>query len=157
MYAGTVIEYVDLSEIPVLEAVSTERPFFVAAFSSEKGTERPIVIEGTDFYKMYATPDASQSNGYFIPFEKHGQPLLQAARIIDAGGKLYAKRVVAKDAELANIVVYANVTATKKQKTTKDSNGNDVLWYWSTDVAGSRIEVTESNVEGGNKNLEILE
>lgn len=156
MYAGTIFEYVDLSEIPVLETVSAESPFFVAAFSSEKGTEKPIVIDGADFYKMFATPDASQSNGYFLSFEKHGQPLIQAARIIDSGAKLYAKRVVAKDAELANIVIHASVTATQKQKVVKDTNGNDLLQYWTVDESGKKIETSEATNADGTANEPVM-
>ena len=111
MYAGTIIEYIDNSEIPKIEVdLETSDPFFIAPFSSEKGPEDPIVVAGDDFYKLYVTPDNAQSTGYFIPFAKHGQPLLQAANIIDNGGKLYAKRVVADDATLANIVIYGNVS-----------------------------------------------
>ncbi len=111
MYAGTIIEYIDNSEIPEVEAdLGMSDPFFIAAFSSEKGPEDPIVISGEDFYKLFVTPDNAQESGYFIPFAKHGQPLLQAANIIDNGGKIYAKRVVADDATLANVVIYGSVS-----------------------------------------------
>lgn len=111
MYAGTIIEYIDNSEIPNVEAdLESSDPFFIVAFSSEKGPEDPTVVAGEDFYKLYITPDNAQDSGYFIPFAKHGQPLLQAANIVDNGGKLYAKRVVADDATLANVVIYGSVS-----------------------------------------------
>lgn len=152
MYAGTIIEYVDLSEIPSLGQVTEQKPFFMTAFSSEKGTEDPITIdEAKDFYKMFVTPDASQSTGYNISFEKHGQPLLQAAHIMDSGGKIYCKRVVAEDAELANMTIYANVKAIRKQ----ESIGG-LLQYWSTNVLGEKVKVSDATNSDGEPNEPVM-
>lgn len=138
MYAGTIIEYIDNSEIPNIEVdQESSDPFFIAAFSSEKGPEDPTVIAGDNFYKLYVTPDNSQDTGYFIPFAKHGQPLLQAANIVDNGGKLYAKRIVADDATLANVIISAKVT--------KQSEGVAKVGY------------TYSHLEGAKKLNDVIE
>lgn len=159
MYAGTIIEYVDLSEIPVLETVEERDPFYITVFSSEKGTEDPIIIGGQDFFKMFVTPDPTQPSGYFIPFAKHGQPLLQAANIINAGAKVYAKRVVAEDATLANIVIYANVNSGKVQEEiggvtqyySLDDEGNYVL-----DINGKKIKVSQAHNDSGIPNEPVM-
>lgn len=114
------ITWDDKSAINSLSTISqdeVDRPIFMSVFSSDKGPEEwKTRVFGDDFFTLYgATPS----------FKKHGQPLIQAANVIQAGGYLTCKRVVAKDATLANIGVVANVTTSIIQKT--DSNGN-LLW-----------------------------
>jgi len=67
------------------------------------------------FYKLY---------GKDISFARHGQPLLQAANIVDNGGNLLVKRVVANDSTLANIAVVAKLSKTQVQKT--DAKGRPI-------------------------------
>lgn len=104
MYPDTIFNWHDLSEIGTQEqaVVVDDAPLFMQVFSADKGTEDLVEISGNDFTAMYGT----------MSFSRHGQSAIQAKRIIDAGGRLYAKRVVAKDSTLANVVLCANVTAT---------------------------------------------
>ena len=105
---STTFNWVDLSgqistETPVLEV----RPLFLAASSFDKGPEDMRRVYGDNFYKLY---------GQDISYARHGQPAVQIANIIDAGGEVLIKRVVAPDATLANLIVTANVTQTRTAK-----------------------------------------
>ena len=106
MYPHTGFELIDESYIPSLPTEVTYRPLFMCAFTSDKGPEQLQVIEA-DFIKKFGE----------VSFSRHGQTLLQADRIINAGGKILAKRIVAPDATLANIVILAKVKKTLVQKT----------------------------------------
>ena len=105
---GVTINWFDQSTInnPIEETIV--RPLFLQLFTSDKGPENLRTIHGDDFFKLYGNKPS---------FKKHGQPLLQAAQIIKAGGELLCKRVVAEDACLANFVVVAKVVNEKVQKT----------------------------------------
>lgn len=110
MYPATIFNWHDLSEIGQ-EAPSQidDAPLFMQVFSSDKGTESLIEISGNDFVNMYGT----------MSFDRHGQSAIQAQNIINNGGRLFAKRVVADDSLLANLVLVANVTASAGQVTVK--------------------------------------
>ena len=103
MYPGTIFNWHDNSaiEIPTTSNVEDGTPLFMQVFSCDKGTEDFIEIGGDDFYAMYGKMD----------FFRHGQSAIQAKNIIDHGGKLYAKRVVAENSTLANAVLVATVAA----------------------------------------------
>ena len=133
MYAGTKFNWYDQSGIQVTtdQQDIVNRPLFMTAFTADKGTEELVRLYGDDFYKMY---------GRNLSFAKHGQPLLQAGRVIDKGAELLVKRVVAKDATLSNIILVANVSDTEVQK--QDENGKLVY----TD-ANSGEETTEATVQ----------
>jgi hypothetical protein len=120
MYAGTIFQYDDQSKIPALPvAEAPYKPLVFMGISSDKGTEDYVVIEGDQFFTDYGD----------ISFKKHGQPLLQAANIINAGGRLFVKRIVAPDSKLANIAVIAHVKKVEEQKT--NSSGQKL--YTTTD------------------------
>ena len=105
MYPGVFVEYDDQSDITSLPITEVRnQPLFGAVFTSDKGTEAWTRVSGEDFFKMY---------GKSIKFTKHGQPLLQAAMSINAGAELLCKRLVADDATLANIAIYAKVETTE--------------------------------------------
>ena len=112
MYAGTKFNWYDQSgiETTVEQVEITNRPLFMTAITADKGTEDLVRLYGDDFYKMY---------GRSLSFAKHGQPLLQAGRIIDKGAELLVKRIVANDATLSNIILVAKVTDTKIQSKTE--------------------------------------
>lgn len=101
LYPQTKIEWIDKSQIPPINFDTDNSPLFMTAFTSDKGTEDLNIVSGAEFFKQY---------GNNILFKKHGQPLLQAARAINAGAKLLVKRVVAPDAKLANLIVTVKVT-----------------------------------------------
>jgi len=92
-----------------------DRPVFMTGFSSDKGPEEFQQLMGDKFFKLYGTTPS---------FYKHGQTLIQAAKVINAGGRLFCKRIVAEDATLANIGVVAVVSKETIQKT--DENGNPI-------------------------------
>lgn len=131
MYPGVIIEYNDQSNItslPVTEVAN--KPFFMALFTSDKGTEKWHRVSGEDFFKMY---------GKTISFTKHGQPLLQAAMTINAGAELLCKRLVADDAALANLGIVASIKDTEVQAV--DADGNKL--YLDDDGADT-VEVTDN-------------
>lgn len=108
-YPGTIDKWFDHSGIQAHETVEiTPRPLMLHAAAFERGPEKLMRVHGEDFYKLF---------GYFIDVEKYGQAGIQAANIIDNGGELLLKRIVAKDATLGNIIVVANVTPDRVQKT----------------------------------------
>lgn len=114
MYPGVIVEYDDQSSVGVLPVSEVRnKPLFAALFTSDKGTEKWTRMTGEDFFKMY---------GKNISFSRHGQPLLQAAMSINAGGELLCKRLVASDATLANIGIIATIGEADVQA--KDENGN---------------------------------
>jgi len=115
MYPGTIFEYIDQSDIPVLETAQVIEPLFMCGITSDKGPENALVVKGKTFYELYGK-DMTKA------FVKHGQPLIQAATIIDAGGKLYVKRVVDPASKLANLAIIAKVTVTETQK--KNAQGD---------------------------------
>lgn len=90
----------------------TNAPLFLTAFTADKGTERMIHISGDDFYRMY---------GGSLSFDRHGQVLIQAGKIIDAGGTLLCKRIVADDALLSNIILTIQLTKVTKQDRDADT------------------------------------
>ena len=130
MKADVIINWDDQSQInqPTVPTEDTvDRPIIMVACSADKGPEewkkKPY---GQDFFDYYGTPS----------FTKHGQALIQAANVINAGGYVTMKRIVATDSTLANIGVYAQVTNTKKQKT--DSNGTPL--YTDADTGKETTE-----------------
>ena len=101
MYPGTIIEYVDQSFIePITIETVANRPLLFALFTSDKGPESFQRVYGKDFFSLY---------GDEISFEKHGQPLLQAAMSINAGAELFCKRIVAPDSRLGGRAIIAKI------------------------------------------------
>lgn len=132
MYPATLFNWIDNSAIivPEVSAEIDDSPLFMQVFSADKGTEDLIEISGSDFDAMYGT----------MSFDRHGQSAIQAKNIINAGGRLFAKRVVAEDSALANTVLSASITkytiqpdATDPTKPAVDENGD----YITTDPAGT--------------------
>lgn len=104
MYPGTIVNWHDMSGIqnPVVETIDNS-PLYLHLSSFDKGPEDLRVVKGKQFYDLYGTK---------MNFDKHGQPAIQAANIIDGGGTLLVKRLVAKDATLANMVAVATINST---------------------------------------------
>lgn len=101
MYPGTIIEYVDQSFIePITIETVANRPLLFALFTSDKGPESFQRVYGKDFFSLY---------GDEISFEKHGQPLLQAAMSINNGAELFCKRIVASDSRLGGRAIIAKI------------------------------------------------
>ena len=105
---GTKIILEDQSYIPSLNVADyTTRPIVFAGFTSDKGTEEYTKWQGEDFFDQYGE----------ISFARHGQPLLQAANVINNGGIVYAKRVVDPTSRLAMLGVVAHVKEISRQET----------------------------------------
>lgn len=111
MYPSTKFEIVDKSYINALTIVNEDekdRPYMMQVFAGPKGPEEwQNGIMSKKFYNYYGdTPN----------FNKYGQPLLQATMLASEGARMVTKRVVALDATLANILVYAEVNRKTEQK-----------------------------------------
>ena len=64
------------------EGDGIDRPVFMTVFSSDKGPEQfQKNISGDTWFKLF---------GYKHDFFRHGQPLIQASAIAQAGGLQYA-------------------------------------------------------------------
>ena len=126
MYVGTIFEYDDQSQISPLPIKSVPvNPLYLCLFTSDKGPEDWTVLTGGDWFSTY---------GDDINFDKHGQPLLQAAISINAGATLLSKRLVADDATLANISIVAKLSQDTVQASNAagqliylDNNGNETV------------------------------
>ena len=113
------------AEIPEVQ----NKALFMVVSSFDKGPEDLREVEGNEFDSLYGT----------VLFSKHGQNGIQAKHIIDAGGRLLVKRVTAKDATLANLVLTAKVTSTVEQK--KNSNGDPL---YIDEEGNETTEVTDT-------------
>lgn len=142
MYPGSEVnKWIDktVETNPKTESVDNS-VLFLTASSFDKGPDdRMVRVKGDNFYKLF---------GYNNRFTKHGQAAIQAARIIDAGGELLVKRMVANDATLPNIVFLANLTSTTTEvpKTEEDPSTDQLS---DTDevegTTDSEIEVQTTN------------
>jgi len=130
MYPGTIFNWYDQSGFEEPEVVVAENaPLFLAAASFDKGPEDMRIVSGQQFYRLY---------GNKIDFNKHGQPALQIKNIIDNGGRVLMKRVVADDAKLANIIFVAtvNVNIVAKPDNTDNPDAktiNEICGYHATE------------------------
>ena len=101
MYPQTLVKIVDNSDYNARVINSSDRvPIAMVGFASDRGSEDLTDLVGEDWFDMY---------GHTLHFAKYGQPLIQAGKMIEAGARLYSKRVVAPDAKLANQGVYAHL------------------------------------------------
>lgn len=107
MRPGTIINWYDQSASANVIEETIIRPLYFQLFTSDKGPEGLHTVHGNEFFSLYGSTPS---------FKKHGQPLIQAAEIIKAGGELLCKRVVAENAALANLVVVAKVSSEEVQK-----------------------------------------
>lgn len=107
MRPGTIINWFDQSASTNVIEETIIRPLYFQLFTSDKGPEGLHTVHGNEFFNLYGSTPS---------FKKHGQPLIQAAEIIKAGGELLCKRVVAANAALANLVVVAKVSSEEVQK-----------------------------------------
>ena len=117
MYPGTIYNWHDQSVIENVAIDTVDNsPLFFTVSSFERGPEDLRVVSGQDFYKLY---------GSKMDFTRHGQPALQAANMINGGARLLIKRLVAKDATLANVIAVSKLTSTVKaiKADAEDPNG----------------------------------
>lgn len=132
MYPGTIFNWHDQSGIQQKEVQTIDNsPLFLVVSSFDRGPEE-LNIVSTKFYDLY---------GSKMNFDKHGQPALQAANMIDNGARLLVKRLVADDATLANLIAVAtvdnNIVALKAQ------NPDDPNAQTIDEILGRPAEVKE--------------
>ena len=121
MYPGTIFNWHDQSVIENVPINTVDNsPLFFTVSSFDRGPEDLRVVTGQDFYKLY---------GSKMNFARHGQPALQAANMINGGARLLIKRLVAKDATLANIIAVSKLTSTVKaiKANAEDPNGKTLV------------------------------
>lgn len=116
MYPGTIFNWYDQSAIrSTTPAVVENGPLFLTMISSDKGPEDLRVVHGQTFFNLYGSKPS---------FNKHGQPAIQAANIINNGGTLLIKRLVANDATLANTILVATITSNVVATPAEDDNAD---------------------------------
>lgn len=120
MYPQTIFQIDDQSAITYSTTTTPIYLYELMVSSTSKGPEDMRYVSGDMFYKLY---------GSDISFTKHGQPLIQADNVIRNGGGLLFKRLVARDATLANLAISAKVKKVTEQK--KNSSGE--LLYLDAD------------------------
>ena len=133
MYPGTIVNWYDQSEFQTENTIADidNSPLFMVVSSFDKGPEELMEVSGEEFNSLFGT----------MYFDKHGQNAIQAQRIINAGGRLLVKRVVADDSTVANVILVATVTGSETQK--QDEDGNPIY----LDENGSETtDVTENPV-----------
>lgn len=141
MYAGTKVNWHEVL-MPDSNKITNDDslPLFLCVFSADKGSEEITDLVYSDFKKMY---------GETADFFKHGQPLVQAHRILAAGGRVLGKRLVAEDATLANLIITAEVTSETKQKVNAEGKPLylDEGGHETTDVTSSPAEITYAKIK----------
>lgn len=140
MYPQTIFEIDDQSAVVSSIPNDTIYLYEMMVSSTSKGPEDMRYVAGDKFYKLY---------GSDISFAKHGQPLIQATNVIENGGGLLFKRLVAEDATLANLCFSAKLKKAIVQKI--DATGN--LLY--LDAAGK--ETTDATITGTPANTSHLQ
>lgn len=130
---STTFKWVDNSGQSTSVEVPEVRPLFLQVASFDRGPEDLRVVYGDTFYKLYGTN---------ISYKKHGQPAIQAANIIDNGGEVLIKRVVADDATLANLILLARVSKSQANKVDA-STGKQI--YIDSETGQETTEKTNSH------------
>lgn len=114
MHPGSKVRWFDESAITTEESVVVDNAaLFLTASSFDKGPEKLTRVSGKAFYELFGSDNR---------FANHGQAAIQAAAIIDAGGELLVKRIVAEDSTLSNVVFIATVSKSTTQATDDDGN-----------------------------------
>lgn len=131
MYPGTFFNWYDQSSINTSADANVidNSPLFMVVSSFDKGPENFLEVSGPEFNSLFGT----------MSFERHGQNAIQTQRIIDAGGRIFVKRVCADDATLGNVVFVAHLNTTENQKV--DGDGNPIY----LDEAGEETTVDTGN------------
>lgn len=140
MYPSTEFIIEDQSYIDDLQVSEQDpSPVFAQFFTSDKGPEEMGEYFGDEF-KIFGAPN----------FARHGQPLLQAQRLINRGATVLAKRVVAQDSTLANAIILAYV----KSESAQSQNAAGEGLYTDAETGQS---TTSSTSASGLTNEPILE
>ena len=123
-----------------------DRPIIMTVITADKGPEEwRHKVFGKDFYDLYGTD---------LSFARHGQPLIQAANVIDAGGYLTVRRVMPEEAQLAHIGVFATVNYYQVPLQTLNGQvvGTGGIWTWQNNKTGAQILSMTNPATGGTTN-----
>lgn len=132
MYPGTIVRWHDNSAITINTATAVDSgPVFLVLSSFDKGPEKWNKIYGQAFFDIY---------GSKMSFARHGQPAIQAANMISNGATLLVKRLVAADAELANLILVAKLKSTTLLKAAQEGDTDTVK---ISDITG--VESADQN------------
>lgn len=104
------------------------KPILMTACSSDKGPEEFRTFDN-EYIERYGD----------ISFARHGQAQIQLGRILNAGGAVYHKRIVAPDSTLANL----SLVATTNQITVQKVDSTGAKLYLNAD--GEETTVAEGN------------
>ena len=116
-------------------------PIQVVCITADKGPEEYTLNTSENFFKRYGKKSE-------LDFNKHGQPLIQAANIVNNGGSVFVQRVFAEDSTLANAVILAKVI---KHETQLKNDQGELLYFdaetgkQTTDDAEGNTPVLESS------------
>ena len=145
MYPGTIFKWHDQSAIASVQpaVVVENRPLFLAAGSFDRGPEEMKIVNANNFSLLYGTK---------LSFEKHGQAAIQVKNIIDNGGAVLLKRVVAADSTLANTILVAsiNINLTATPDTTGDPKAKtlaEITSGQSTDTSTKYLVESNSTLK----------
>lgn len=152
MYPGTIFNWHDQSAISTQPIADVDNsPLYLLASSFNRGPEKITEVSGQTFYNLY---------GQTMDFDKHGQPAIQAANMIDNGARLLVKRLVANDAKLANLIAVATV---KRQISAIKTDSSDPSGKTIDELLGNEPvvkqfadELTITSVVGENDNTTVL-
>ena len=132
MYPGTIINWHDYSAIRNQAIPEVDNsPLYLLVSSFNRGPEGLTEVSGKNFYDLYGTK---------MDFDKHGQPAIQAANMIDNGARLLVKRIVANDAKLANMIAVATV---KRQITALNTSQDDPNGKTIDEILGKDPEIKQ--------------
>lgn len=97
MYPGTKFILRDDSVVqPIIStSAAVNKPMYMSMFTSDRGPEKFTILEGEQWATTYLSNNTPN-------FNRHGQPLLQAALDVNAGAKMMSKRIVADNSKLAS-------------------------------------------------------
>ena len=138
-YPRTRFDIVDQTasqEIATAITGSESLPLAMAAYTSNKGSEN---------WKVFTNLQQFLDETGAVSFVKHGQPQLTVIEILRNGGAVFCKRLVSKDATLANATLRARIVTLNRTATTKpvyETNDDGTV---KTDASGNPIQATDEN------------
>lgn len=141
-YPRSRFEILDQTQVQEIQTETLPNPTAVimATYTSDKGSE--------DWELMYGLTEFTNRKGG-LSFTKHGQPQLLVAECLRNGAYVFGKRMVSRDATLANVTVKAKVVVA--------NNVSYVYFYTSSAVSvGNMAEAAESgygNFDPSDKDL----
>ena len=117
-YPRTRFEIVDKTNVQEISTntITYPKPLAMQLITADKGPENWTVVRDLDdFADKYGA----------ISFAKHGQPHLNVAEILRAGGAVLIKRLVHPDSGIGNVTFCVKITKTIKRETITAEENNE--------------------------------